>query len=126
MDNKFSNNIILIDLSKQKSDLFKDLLKDNNLSGKICPDTLSKFKSDGYIKLWIDSKTYDIIAFTTKQNKKDIQFSLIFKSYMRSIKHLKIKEKDICQNIDSILDKISLSGMGSLTPSELKFLKGLK
>jgi len=127
MNHKFNKeSMILIDLSKHKSSLFIELLKDHNLDGKVCPEALVKFKNNGYIKLWIDSVTFELIAFTHENSKREIQFNIDFISQMKLMKSISIKDKEIKYDIDNILDKISLAGMDSLTTNELKFLNSLK
>lgn len=127
MNHKFNKeNMVLIDLSKHKSSSFKDLLKDNGFDGKICPNALSKFKADGYLKLWVDSTTFELISFTHKSSRREIQFNIEFISYMKSLKALSIKEKSINYDIDMILDKISIDGIKSLTPNEIDFLNNYK
>lgn len=127
MNHKFNKeNMILIDLNKHASSLFPELLEDNGLDGKICPNALTKFKSNGYIKLWVDPLTFELIAFTHENNKREIQFNLEFISHMKGLKSLSIKEKKINYDMDHILDKISIEGIESLTVNELEFLNSFK
>lgn len=125
--NKFNpENIILISLEKLKKTNCEKLLKDNGYDGKICPIALDKLKSSGYLKLWLDSKTFEVMAFTHESNKREVQFNIDYITHFKRLKPISMKKKTNNYDIDQILDKISVNGLQSLNTKELNFLKSLK
>lgn len=121
-------NIIVIDLKPIKSAKdVNDILLANRLMS-MDANKIYALKTKGYTKVFIDDKTFDIIAFF-KKGKKDKNEKFDFsKSYIKSLTNLKSITADmpisIIENltIDDILDKISLTGLSSLTASEKSFL----
>lgn len=122
-----NQNIIVIDLKSTKSvnDIL-DLLKVNKLMS-LDAKKLFASKQNGYLKVFIDDKTFDTIAFVHKDDKSKIKPT---KSYLANLAKLESISLDVINtnesienlSIDDILDKISLSGLNSLTKSEKNFL----
>lgn len=119
----FGLDIILIDLSLVQ-DFFR-VIEDNKLSGKVSVEALKNFKENGYLKIWIDPKTIEVIAFTSSK-KSGLIINNDFIKYLKEMEPLReFLVKDIVISdfsIDQILDKISERGVGSLTPDELNYL----
>lgn len=126
MKDLFSHNVILIDLTGIKNTMFKDLLEDNGLGDSISPEMLLAFKKDGYNKLWVDKQTLEIIAYIFN-GSKEITINERYVSFLKKIKPISLKKEsnEVVENytVDSILDKISINGMESLSKKELNFLK---
>lgn len=116
------SNIISIHLRRFKNvEDFQNLCDDNNLDN-IDPESLFNLKENGYIKVFLDSNTHQVIALTHIEDKKLIQISEEFIIHMKNMPSITTKSKTIL-SIDSILDKINLKGLESLTSREREFLK---
>jgi hypothetical protein len=126
---EYNQNIIVIDLNKHNSSSFEKLLMVNDLDGKINPDVLIKLKDSGYSKLWVDSKSYEILCYCHSDNKRTIVFQTDFIDHLKTIPSLSFKEEvideSITYNIDDLLDKITTSGIKSLSKNELNFLNNV-
>lgn len=100
---------------------------------QITPDTLTTdllaWKNWGAKKLWIDTINHDIIAYETSEGYK---FADDFVRFIENIKPVG-KEDVVVPNkgnfhnvgelsVDTILDKISKHGIGSLTKEEKEYL----
>jgi hypothetical protein len=74
-------------------------------------------------KIWINPDNGFVIAY---EDKKGYAFSENFINHLNEIEPLEVKEEDISyigeMDIDSILDKISKSGIESLTKEEKNYL----
>lgn len=126
----FQLGIIVIDLTLGNN--FQRVVEDNDLSGKVSPEALASFKKNGYLKIWIDPQSVEVIAYTSSK-KSGLIINNDFVSYLKDMPTIREKEmvsineptlNDIgVLTIDKILDKISESGMKSLTKVELKFLQ---
>lgn len=115
------NNILSIHLTKFNSVSEIDkALSDNNITN-FCAKKLFEHKEKGYLKVFFDLTTQNIIAYTHKDDKKKIQLQTEFKDYLKNLKSISTKKKDL--SLDNILDKISESGIDSLTKSEKSFLE---
>lgn len=121
MKSPFSNNLICISLKKVKTiEDVKTLLKSNDLDDLYAREIMD-FKEDGYLKLYLDRVTHNLVAFTHSDDKKFIEFTDEWLKFMRHIEPIELPSKEL--TIDDILDKINKSGMESLTKEELKKLK---
>ncbi len=124
MDNRFSFNLIRIDVKNIKTieDCHK-ILVNNNISYKdIDPNKLlgAKKKHDS---LFFDDKTLFLFAYI-KKGSKDITFVYDLVDMMKELKDI----NDITLNeteltLDFILDKINKLGYKSLTEKEKLFLE---
>lgn len=121
-------NIIVIDLKSIKSAKdINDILLSNRLMS-MDPNKLFLLKTKGYTKVFIDDRTFDIIAFFKKGKKDKTEKFDFSKSYIKSLTSLKSISAEMPLNlvenltIDDILDKISSTGINSLTNSEKNFL----
>ncbi len=118
---KFSNSLICISLKKLKSiDDVKSLLKNNDLDD-LYPKEIMEFKNDGYLKLFLDKETHNLVAFTHSDDKKFIQFTDEWLKFIRHVETLELPQKNI--SVDDVLDKINKSGMDSLTKEEFRLLR---
>jgi len=139
--NQFNqDNLICIHLNIFSTfDLIARMCKDNNL--EVNPKYLWDFKVSGYHKVWLDKNSYELIFWTESSNKRLICLNQQYIQYLRDLKslvHIKT-EKPLVQEyetkhpmksknevnqtiIDIILDKISSSGLDSLSEREREFL----
>lgn len=134
-------NFIAIHLNKFKTiDEFNKLLEDNHLQN-INPEVLFNIKSDGYTKVFLDQQTQEVIGFAHKSLKGQIKFCDELISHLKNVKSIDFKRETLSDShksqepsseielnsenlsIDSILDKINLSGMNSLNSFEKEFLR---
>jgi hypothetical protein len=85
-----------------------------------------KSKDEGFAKLYINTESVKIIAFTRKKSKDQIEMMDCFFENLQNLQPLEISKNEPSQvedlTLDSILDKISKSGLISLSVSEKKFL----
>jgi hypothetical protein len=117
------SNVICIHLRRFKSvEDFQSLLDDNGLD-TIDPESLHTIMLEGFTKIYLDVNTHKIVALTHIDNKKMIQISEDFIVYLRRMNSITKKSKRNNLSIDSILDKINLKGIESLTEKEKDFLK---
>lgn len=114
-------NVICIDLTKFNNEKLVELAKNLDID----VEAVLHNKKVGFVKLFIYQESNRIIAFTTKNDKNNIQFTTYFKELLSSIEPIQLPKKQkgsIEMDIDTILDKISKYGMESLTINERKFL----
>jgi hypothetical protein len=112
---------------------YHQLCIDNDLIN-LDAEYLFKLSEDGYTKVFIDSETHKIIGLVHHTVKKDIIFNDEFISNLKNLPSLTIKSKQTNyqsgeqkrDRLDVILDKISKSGIESLSTNERKFLDSLK
>jgi len=117
------SNVICIHLRRFKSpEEFQRLLDDNELDS-IDPEALYNLMLEGFTKIYFDVNTHKIIGLTHIENKKLIQISEDFIIHLRKMNSITLKPKNQNLTIDSILDKINLKGIDSLTEKEKDFLK---
>jgi glyceraldehyde-3-phosphate dehydrogenase/erythrose-4-phosphate dehydrogenase len=118
---KFSNSLICISLKKLRSiDDVKSLLKNNDLDD-LYPKEIMEFKEEGYLKLYLDKKTHNLVALVHSDDKKFIEFTDEWIKFLRHIEPLELPKKDM--TVDEVLEKINKCGMKSLTKQELNVLK---
>ena len=117
------SNVICIHLRRFKSvEDFQSLLDDNGLD-TIDPESLYSIMLEGFTKIYLDINTHKIVALTHIDNKKLIQISEDFIIHLRRMNSITKKSKRNNLSVDSILDKINLKGIESLTEKEKDFLK---
>lgn len=114
-------NIILINLENYTNKDLKDLASIGLSSESFISD-----KEKGFKKLWINTDSEDIVAFTKRNDK--IQTTKSFANSLSLINEFKIGEikTEIILDLDVILDKISNYGIKSLVKEEKDFLDSLK
>jgi hypothetical protein len=78
---------------------------------------------EGFTKIYLDTNTHKVVALTHIENKKLIQISEDFIIHLKRMNSITIKSKNQNLTVDSILDKINLKGIESLTEKEKEFLK---
>lgn len=117
------SNVISIHLKRFKSaEDFQKLLDDNNLDD-INSESLYTLMLEGYTKIFLDINTHKIVALTHQEDKKLIQISEDFIVHLRKMNSITFKSRRPNLTVDSILDKINLTGIESLTEREKEFLK---
>lgn len=121
MKTNFSDSLICINLKSIKSiNDIKDIFKHYQIDD-LYPKEIMEFKEEGYLKLYLDKKTHNLVALVHSDDKKFIEFTDEWFKFMRHIGSLKVPEKEV--TVDEVLDKINKYGMESLTKKELKVLK---
>lgn len=115
-------NIICIDLTQFNKEKLVEVADKYQLNIV----SLVENKDNGICKIYVDLSIIPLmVAYSTKKNKDTI---ITVSSFLESLKNIEpivlIKEvKDIVPlTVDSILDKISKSGIVSLSESEKNFL----
>jgi hypothetical protein len=114
-------NIICIDLTKYNNEKLSEIVKIYNLS----EGSFISNKKLGFVKLYVDTANFMIIAHTHKDNRNEIVISDFFKDSIKTIEPIEIKKKNKTLKIltvDNILDKISKYGIESLSDVEKVFL----
>ena len=129
MSKFFSPIYAKLDLRMCKTPADFEKIRDGNgiPEEKIDGKKLMQIKKDCDF-LFYDTNTYCIIAFIHK-GEKEIKFVKELFDYFNSLPTLSFKKNDAVvdvdhqMDIDVILDKISASGMASLTKKEKAFLE---
>jgi len=116
-------NLLAIHLNKFKTieDLSK-MLEDNDIYILDAQKILT-FKNEGYTKLFIDSETHKLKAFSHTSLKGDIKLCEDYVSELKNMKSLDVVKEPKDLSIDSILDKINNTGLNSLNKYEKAFLE---
>lgn len=112
-------NIICIDLRMFNHIKLKEICDSHNIDY----DVMLQNKYDGFTKIWIDKNTDKIIAF----NKKKVDIVMISDSFveiLNNINPVQLPKRNM--DLDTILEKISKSGIESLNVREKNFLDNLK
>jgi HD superfamily phosphodiesterase len=114
-------NIVIVDLTMSVEDL-RLVCDDLN----ILLETILKNKEMGFHKIWVSIEgkvSRQLIAYTLLGSKKIEIVENVMNSY--EIVKPKRESESIEEylDIDTILDKISANGIGSLSKKELDFLK---
>lgn len=111
---------------------FEQLVIDNDLIN-LDPQQLYDFSNDGYTKVFVDSDTHKIIGLVHHSIKKEVIFANDFITHLKNLPSLTIKSREVRDTsehkrdyLDYILDKISTSGIESLSKKEKKYLDDLK
>lgn len=116
---EYSMNIICIDLRMFNHIKLKEICDIYNINY----DVMLQNKYDGFAKIWIDKNTDKIIAF----NKKKVDIVMISDSFVEILNNInpaQLPKKNM--DLDTILEKISRSGIESLNEREKNFLDNLK
>ena len=124
------NSLILIDLSNVKPENIERLLIDNGLNDELCSKILAGMKAKGVDKLYVDSKTFETVAAVYSSNPLKVMWEESFMVELLNKKSIKFEgQKPKAKNVgsakldvDVILDKISESGINSLSKEEKEFL----
>jgi hypothetical protein len=87
--------------------------------------TLLSTKTQGFAKIWINKDTMKTFAFTVKKDDT-VRFTDDFAKEISEIKPIEPIKQERSLDLDSILEKISMYGIGSLKPNEKEFLDNLK
>jgi len=133
-------NVICINLKNLTDSQINDLSSVSQLDSSILIDLRNK----GYLKVWAEKAGEWFIAVVTKNNHFVVcdNFSSISKKEKKQLLDIKplkptlkkspviVESKStnkpnskVYLDLDSILDKINISGLDSLTSEELQFLK---
>lgn len=115
-------NLILIDLRNLNHVKLKELAKHFDWN----EDVLFMFKENDIAKIWVDTQTKDVVAYTMKKNPQ-IQIGHEFSEKLNSMDVFSLpkKVKSLNLNMDSILDKISKFGIKSLSIEEKEYLDNI-
>ena len=115
-------NIICIDLTSFNNEKLSEVAKLYNLDEK----NLINDKKEGVAKMYIDTNSGVLVAFTYKKNKDEIVIANVFTNSLKSIPSVTIEKKqpNSEMTVDNILDKISKYGIESLSINEKNFLDG--
>jgi len=120
------NNVFVIHLTRFNTlEEFEKVLKFNGIEG-VNANKLVEHKNNGYLKIFFDRKTSNPIAFTHNSDKKKIHFQENYLDFLKNMPSLTY-ESDYKKNldVDTILEKISAQGIGSLSKFEKDFLDNL-
>jgi len=116
------NNIICIDLTKFNFEKLKDVSVKTNIRYEL----LVNNKKNDFAKLFFDmSGDGVIIAFTTKKDKNRVVYTDVYSDTLLSMKSIEIVKQPVQLELDTVLEKISKYGIGSLSGSEKDFLDNL-
>lgn len=114
-------NIICIDLTKFNYEALEKICHQYNMESV----SLINNKKNGFKKLWLCKKTFNIIAYNTKTDSI-VKYTSAFSEILKSMDSVEIKkEPKPILNLDSILEKISKYGIGSISKEEKDFLDGM-
>ena len=113
-------NIICIDLTNFNNEKLSEVAKLYNLNEQ----NLVNDKKEGFAKMYIDTTSGVLVAFTYKKNKDVIVIADVFTNSLKSITPVVIEKKQpkVEMTVDNILDKISKYGIESISISEKRFL----
>ena len=97
MNTNFSNSLICINLKSIKSiDDIKDIFKHHQIDD-LYPKEIMEFKEEGYLKLYLDKKTHNLVALVHSDDKKFIEFTDEWLKFMRHIEPLEVPERGNCR-----------------------------
>jgi hypothetical protein len=123
----FNFNILKIDLRLINTiENTKRILEDNGIESDMLDiQVLFSLKSN-YDILYLDRRTFNIFAFSYKRDSK-INLTSEFEKMLRDFESIKFVKREKTSGelefrLDSILEKISLKGIDSLTKKEREFL----
>lgn len=112
-------NVILIDLTMFNYDKLVEVAKLYNIDS----ECLVSNKKAGFSKVWFDTVSGSIIAYSVKEFKDNIFIAESFISDLGKIRPVEMIKQPKVLDVDVILDKISKYGVESLNESEKDFLK---
>lgn len=111
-------DLICVDLKMFNHVKLKDICNIHKLNY----ETMWTNKKNGFAKIWIDKDRMQIIAYTTKKDDS-VKFTDEYGDFLSSYVPVDLPRKEETPlNLDDILDKISKSGVSSLTLDERDFL----
>ena len=117
------DNILSIHLTKFNTiEELEKVLNDNNIQS-LCAKKLFEHKEKGYLKVFLDKTSQNVIAYTHKNDKKKIHLQDEFTNFLKNMKSISFTKEVEDLSIDIILDKISSKGIDSLTKREKLFLE---
>ena len=138
MKNYIDNNIICLDLTKFSEPELKDLMEYNSNFSDVSISTLDDLRVDfilakrnGYLKMFIDTVNKVVTAYVLNSDSSTIVANYYLINALKDVKSFEVEKvlvesaetsKSTQFTMDMILDKITLSGMGSLNADERKFL----
>jgi hypothetical protein len=114
-------HIICIDLTKFNNEKLSEVSKLHSLD----LDSLIKDKKSGFVKIYIDTQSGVLVAFTHKDSRNEITIADVFKNAIKTVEPIELKKKNKTLKvltIDGVLDKISKYGIESLSDIEKEFL----
>jgi hypothetical protein len=118
-------NIICIDFSIIKNDDFAKICEKYSFKYE---QLLSQHKKFDFYKIFIDVDTFRMFAYILNKNKSKIEVTDGLDVFLNSIKsevvekEVEVVVSNVEMTVDSILDKISKFGIGSLLKEEKEFL----
>jgi hypothetical protein len=121
-------NTICIDLTQYDNTKLAELARVHNLD----VDAILDNKNKGIGKIWMDLEFNTLSAYSLKDTKDDIIITDFYIASLSKVTPLQFSNKPtqivkpvqvVELDMDTVLDKITASGMGSLTKEELEFLK---
>lgn len=111
-------NIILIDLTVFNYQKLEEVAKTYNIDYNCLVDN----KKSGISKLWVDTVSGQIIAYSRKEFKGSIFMTEVFMTELENVKPVEMIKQPKVLTVDSILDKIAKYGVESLNENEKNFL----
>ena len=120
---KFTN-ILTIHLTRFRSlKDFERLVQSNGYTfDSMNPQKLFDLKKEGFLKIFVDKNTFEVIASTHKSDRNLIKLNLNFENFLKNDKSIDFVN-NINLSLDDILDKISDAGIDSLNKFEKSFLE---
>ncbi len=122
-------NTICIDLTQYDDERLAELANTHNLDATAIIDN----KKKGIGKIWMDLEFNTLSAYSLKGTKDDIIITDFYINALSKVEPLQFVSNPIqivkpvqvavVLDMDTVLDKITTSGMESLTKEELEFLK---
>ncbi len=117
-------NLILIDLKQYNHPKLREIALQFDWNQEV----LVMFKDNNIAKIWVDVDTKDVVAYTTKKDN-NIKLGDDFMEKLSSMDSYQLPKKakvtNLTLDLDSILEKISRTGLDSLTNDERSFLDNL-
>lgn len=113
-------NVICIDLRMFNHIKLKEVCEIHGLDIQ----TILSTKNQSFAKIWINKNTMKIFAFTVKKDDT-VRFTDDFTKELSEIVPVELPKKQKSLDLDTILEKISGSGIDSLTEIEKTFLDSL-
>ena len=118
-------NTICIDLTQFNNEELTELSKIHNLDAHAVIEN----KNKGIGKIWMDLDFNTMSAYSLKDTKDDIIMTDFYKEALSKVSPVQLPIKPMSVqvlDIDAILEKITQSGMDSLSDEELEYLNKQK
>ena len=94
----FDNNIICIHLKRFNSlEDITNLITDNNFLD-LNPKKIYDSKKSGYLKLYFDKNTLELVAYTHIDNKKKIEFTENYLKYLSNMNSISLMTRKTEKN----------------------------